>query len=230
MSFIVNNSIFLNISVIVPIESEENGLYVINLSNSLLTLWLARVSLSLVLLYIIWGINKLLEPLMNSVQQILSQQTNWNPTVTKFTLIAFALNSVELLYPSIELYKSGLVNLTNGPLFIIGSGTFNLLVLVSFSIFMSPEKSNLRIQKIGLFLYSFAHSLFSFIWMFVALYVITPYHIEVWEAVLMVLLYIWLVLTAYIIEKNVFGQKRLAPVDGSPKDVFSRTSKQNNLI
>jgi len=48
--------------------------------------------------------------------------------------------------------------------------------------------------------------------------------------VLMVLLYIWLVLTAYIIEKNVFGQKRLAPVDGSPKDVFSRTSKQNNLI
>lgn len=111
-----NNNSWVNASEIFVANPYEIYL---NLSDDLLALWLARVAFSLVFLYTIWGINKLLEPLMNAVQQILGQQDSWNPIVAKFTIIAFALNSVEILYPSIEIYRSNLLSLTNGPLFII---------------------------------------------------------------------------------------------------------------
>lgn len=110
-----NNSL-VNVSEIFVANQYEIYL---NLSDDLLALWLARVALSLVFLYTIWGINKLLEPLMNAVQQILGQQDSWNPTVAKFTIIAFALNAVEILYPSIEIYRSNFLSFANGPLFII---------------------------------------------------------------------------------------------------------------
>lgn len=88
---------------------------------------------------------------------------------------------------------------------------------------MSPEKSHLRIQKIGIFLYSFVHSLFSFIWMFLVLYVITPYHIEIWEAALMVHIYAWLVLTAFILDKNFFKIIKQSPEKSTSEGFYEST-------
>ncbi len=93
-----------------------------------------------------------------------------------------------------------------------GSCAFNLLVITSFSIFLTPVDSILHINKILIFLNSFVFSLLCYTWLFLILLVISPGQIDIWEAAALVALYALLATTSTLIDKqNIWQQNDTFP-------------------
>jgi Ca2+/Na+ antiporter len=82
-----------------------------------------------------------------------------------------------------------------------GSAAFNLLIIISLSIYVAPSScSNLKIKNNKQFLFSFLFSLFSLIWLYIIIKIITPDQIDIWEAVLTVSLYVCLLAFSLVID------------------------------
>lgn len=100
-------------------KTNEESLCFSIISQNEFTLFLARMFFICIVLYIFIGIVKLFEHILTSIEQIVEKNTLWDRTFANFTLIAFGLNSFEILFPTIELLQSDFQSFQSGPMLIL---------------------------------------------------------------------------------------------------------------
>ena len=100
-------------------SNEEDSLCLALTSQNDLKFFLARILFTCVVLYLFIGIVKLFESILTSIEQIVEKSAQCDRTLANLTIVAFGLNSFEILFPSIELVQSGFQSFQSGPMLIL---------------------------------------------------------------------------------------------------------------
>ena len=87
-----------------------------------------------------------------------------------------------------------------GPSTIVGSASFNLLVITGVSIIAVEEKPK-GISRLGVFAVTSITSLFAYVWLFLVLIVISPEKVEIWEAVMTFIYFPILLIFAFGVDR-----------------------------
>ena len=126
----------------------------------------------------------------------------WNGTVANLTLIS---STPQIVFSIIEIvfndFKSGEL----GPSTVVGSAAFNLMVICGVCVIGIPSSETRRIKKLKVFAITAVFSVLAYVWLIIILMVNTPDFVDLWEAVVTLLMYPILVILAYILDKNYFG-------------------------
>lgn len=129
----------------------------------------------------------------------------WNDTVANLTLMALGSSAPEILLSCIEIifnnFKAGKL----GPGTIVGSASFNLLVITAVCIVTIPKDEHRSIKEFHVFVITAFSSIFAYIWLLIILIGISPDHVELWEAIVTFCFFPLLVITCYIADKGCFG-------------------------
>ncbi|XP_063729584.1 sodium/calcium exchanger 1-like isoform X2 [Symsagittifera roscoffensis] len=123
----------------------------------------------------------------------------WNETVANLTLMALGSSAPEIMLSTVETC----LNLGNekkkdglGVFTIIGSAAFNLLIIISVCI-SAVGPAPKRIRQFGVFLLTSFWSMFAYVWLLIVLDYVTPGEVDWWEALITLLFFPLLVLSAY---------------------------------
>jgi len=122
-----------------------------------------------------------------------------NPTIANLTLMALGSSAPEILLAII----GGIATLDEapdelGPSTIVGSAAFNLLVISAICISALPDGEQKRIADLHVFLVTAFFSIVAYLWLFFALQVTSPDVVELWEAVFTLVLFVLLLVSAYL--------------------------------
>lgn len=115
------------------------------------------------------------------------------------TLIALGSSAPEIFLCFFSIFKE--VDAPNGPtpagpMVLVGSASFNMLVVTGVSILAAVEIK--KIEKFGAFVVTALFATFAYLWFFVVLCVTTPGYITFWEAITTLSLYFILVLCVFV--------------------------------
>lgn len=147
----------------------------------------------------------------------------WNDTVSNLTLMALGSSAPEILLSIIEIVGNGFEPGELGPGTIVGSASFNLLVITAICIYVIPDGESRRIKEINVFACTSFFAVFAYIWLYLVIEVITPNVIEIWEGIVTFLFFPLIVLLAFAADKN-FWRKQME-MDGDwnqMQDVFAK--------
>ena len=122
----------------------------------------------------------------------------WNPTIANLTLMALGSSAPEIILATagVALDFEGVPS-DLGPMAIVGSASFNLLVISAVSIMAVPSTEVKGILDVGVFLVTCLFSIFAYVWFYLVLVVISPNRIELWEACVTFGFMVLLVVLAY---------------------------------
>ena len=172
------------------------------------------------LLFLIWlfiGISILADIFMDSIEVITSKSTIvmvpdsdgnlinvekmlWNPTIANLTLMALGSSAPEIILSVADTLASlGELPSELGPQAIVGSASFNLLVISAISIMAVKEVKGIKMFNV--FLTTAFFSTWAYIWFFLVLVVISPGYVEMWEAFVTFGYMIILIVVAYSCDK-----------------------------
>ena len=126
----------------------------------------------------------------------------WNPTIANLTLMALGSSAPEIILATagVALDFEGVPS-DLGPMSIVGSASFNLLVISAVSIMAVPATEVKSIDDVGVFLVTCLFSIFAYVWFYLVLVVISPNRIELWEAFTTFGFMIILVILAYTADR-----------------------------
>ncbi|RUS91007.1 hypothetical protein EGW08_001224, partial [Elysia chlorotica] len=126
----------------------------------------------------------------------------WNDTVANLTLLAFGTSAPEILLNVIEIvghtFKAGEL----GPGTIVGSAAFNLFMITGICILSIPDGDVRKIRNLRVFAVTSCFGVLAYVWMTMVLLVITPEQVDLWEAILTLLLFPALIFAAYLADKG----------------------------
>jgi Ca2+/Na+ antiporter len=155
--------------------------------------------LIILLLYLFIGLSVVSEIMQGAIAQIMSEKKTmttidiegnnmtvgvamWNPRIANVTLLAIGSSAPEILLGFFStLGTGGTATLESGkkvnpsalgPMIMIASAAFNLLVTCGVSILAVDQIK--RIEYFKSFLVTFGFSCFAYLWMFLVLYIISP--------------------------------------------------------
>jgi solute carrier family 8 (sodium/calcium exchanger) len=144
----------------------------------------------------------------------------WNPTVGNLTLMALGSSAPEILLNVIEIVGGNCFSGELGPSTIVGSASFNLLMITAVCISAIPAPQIRRIEQTDVFIVTGFLSLFAYFWMLIILNVITPDKVDVSESVLTFFFFPLLVALAFQADKgslrNFFRSKSDKTAAGTP--------------
>lgn len=197
------------------------------------------VAYALCLIYLFLGISIVAEIFMESIEKITSRKVIvkvmeangnetqrkvdfWNPTVANLTLMALGSSAPEILLAVLETCtRLGECPGELGASTIVGSASFNLLVISGISIYaVSPETDTdedrdaempvgvKRIFDMRVFAVTCTSSLFAYIWLWI---VLLDQYVKLWEGVLTFLYFFILIGFAY-------GADRVTAAEEEKKD------------
>lgn len=175
--------------------------------------------------YLVWlmwlfvGISIVSDIFMESIEEITAQTTTveitnpetgenmmveqkiWNETMANLTLMALGSSAPEILLNLIMTAQNpGEEPSELGPSTIVGSASFNLLVISGVSIIAVDDVPK-KIARPGVFFITSVFSLFAYIWLFLVLVSISPERVEMWEAVLTFVFFPVLLIISYGIDR-----------------------------
>jgi len=177
------------------------------------------VSLCLIMVYLFIGIAVVSDILMDAIRKITSAtrlvevkeaDSNktmmidvpvWNSRLVNLSLLAIgsALPEICLCFMSTFSEAGKGVPTELGPMALVGSSAFNLLIVAGLSIASVSELK--KIANYNSFLVSFAFATFACVWLFLVLMVITPGWISFSEAAITLMFYPLLLTFGWITEK-----------------------------
>ena len=96
--------------------------------------------------------------------------------------------------------KLGKIPSELGPQTIVGSASFNLLIISAVSIIAVKEEFK-QIKMVGVFVSTALFSSWAYIWFFMVLVIISPGVVELWEALVTLGFMVALVVVAYSCDK-----------------------------
>jgi Ca2+/Na+ antiporter len=130
----------------------------------------------------------------------------WNPRIANLTLIALGSSAPEIFLCFINTFvEIDEVPSEFGPMVLIGSATFNMLVVIGICIFAASEVK--RIYRWSSFVVTFFWGTFAYFWLFLVIYVISPYEVESVEAIFTMLFYPIMIYTVWLAETPSVGEK-----------------------
>jgi len=133
----------------------------------------------------------------------------WNNTVANLSLLALGTSAPEILLSVIEIVGRGFVAGELGPGTIVGSAAFNLLVISGICIMSIPSPDTRRVGQIKVFFVTAFSCVFAYVWMAIVLLVSSPNRVELWEAIVTLLMFPILILTAYFADRDFcMGKKK----------------------
>lgn len=132
----------------------------------------------------------------------------WNDTVANLTLMALGSSAPEILLSIIEIVGRGFVAGDLGPSTIVGSAAFNLLVITGVCVIAVDSSEVKIIKSVKVFFVTAFFCVFAYIWMIVVLVGNTPDYIDIWEAIVTLLLFPILVIIAYLVDKDFCGRDK----------------------
>lgn len=174
----------------------------------------------LALLWCFMGVSILADVFMCSIEKITSKTRKitiastskagteeieirvWNDTVANLTLMALGSSAPEILLSIIEIVGNNFNAGELGPSTIVGSAAFNLLVITGVCVVVIDSSEVRVIKSVKVFFITAFSCVFAYLWLIVILIGISPNYIDIWEAVVTLLFFPILVLTAYIADKN----------------------------
>eukprot|EP00929_Paragymnodinium_shiwhaense_P056374 TRINITY_DN28216_c0_g1_i3.p1 TRINITY_DN28216_c0_g1~~TRINITY_DN28216_c0_g1_i3.p1 ORF type:complete len:802 (+),score=123.26 TRINITY_DN28216_c0_g1_i3:87-2492(+) len=137
-----------------------------------------------------------------AVQQV------WNLTVANLSLMALGSSAPEICLSVVEIINKGMKAGALGPATIVGSGAFNLLVIIAVCIMCIPSGEGRAIHELSAFYVTAAFSVVAYGWLCFILVGTSPSIIDVWEAVVTLALLPALLWTSYKVD--------IAEVDAIP--------------
>ena len=171
------------------------------------------ICLFLFLIWLFFGVTILAEIFMEAIEVITSktdliqvpdsdgnmisvEKLFWNPTVSNLTLMALGSSLPEIvLGVAGGLGTLGEIPDELGAQVIVGSASFNLLVISAVSIIAVTDVKTIKMY--GVFCTTAFFSTAAYIWFFLCLVIISPGYIEIWEAAVTCGLLLVFVLMAY---------------------------------
>ena len=148
----------------------------------------------------------------------------WNETVANLTLMALGSSAPEILLAVVETVqtlghetsqqdKDGLGSFT-----IIGSASFNLLLITGICVVSVPKNTVKSIREFGVFLLTALWSMFAYVWLLIVLKWSSPDIVELWEAFVTLAFFPLLVITAWC-QENGWWCKRGRTINVEPPQV-----------
>ena len=131
----------------------------------------------------------------------------WNGTVANLTLMALGSSAPEIMLSIIEVFKNSFYAGDLGPGTIVGSAAFNLMCITGVCIMAIPTDEVRKIKHIKVFAVTAVFSVVAYIWLIIILTVTSPDYVDVWEAVVTILMLPSMVILAYIADKDYCGKK-----------------------
>lgn len=196
--------------------------------------WLRGILYTMAIFYIFLGIAIAADVFMLSIEMITSKKRLvvtydyeqgksvqkevyvWNETVANLTLMALGSSAPEILIAVIETVtnmdptRDVSVNPRDlGTFTIIGSAAYNLLIISAVCIISVPSQSVKRIGEFGVFIVTSLWSLFAYFWLLVVLKWSSPNIVDVWEAILTLLFFPLLVISAWCQDRSWWKHKFL---------------------
>jgi solute carrier family 8 (sodium/calcium exchanger) len=123
----------------------------------------------------------------------------WNPRIANVTLIALGSSAPEIFMSFINTFVDiDEVPSEFGPMVLIGSATFNMLIVIGICILVATEVK--RILRWRTFLVTFFWGTFAYLWLFLVIYVISPYQVQSWEAIFTMIFYPLMIYSVWLVE------------------------------
>jgi len=126
----------------------------------------------------------------------------WNATVANLTLMALGSSAPEILLSVIELMGDGFFSGELGPSTIVGSASFNLLVITAVCVSAIPAPDIRKIDQTDVFAVTASVSVIAYVWLLLMLQVITPDMVDVWEALVTFIMFPALVIIAFAADRG----------------------------
>lgn len=194
--------------------------------------WSKEMRVAIYILGLIWcllGVNSFAGVLMQGIEAIIGKvkkvtvpdhesETGYSEIEIKVwndifaNLIFIALGSS---VPETALSFSAFVFLNDfkvddiGPSSLVCSAAFKFIFVTGICVLRTESEKGKIIFKFKVFLVTAIFSVVAYSWLFVILFVITPDYVDVWEAIVTILFYPLMLLIAYIVDKDFFGEKRV---------------------
>lgn len=143
-----------------------------------------------------------IDPLTNT--EVVRYEKVWNYTIADITLLAFgtsfpqiSLATIDALRNLGELYAGGL-----GPGTLVGSAAFDLFPIHAVCVVVPKAGELKKISDLGVWLVELFWSFWAYIWLYIILELWTPNVVTLWEALLTVLQFGFLLIHAYVQDKR----------------------------
>lgn len=187
--------------------------------TELLPAWLLGIVYFCGMGYLFMGIAIIAEIFMGAIEVITSQTrkikykdendevqyfevTVWNATVANITLMALGTSAPEILFNIIEtILTLGKEPDKLGPSAIVGSASYNFLMISAFSIISVPTGTIKKINAFPVYILTSIISIFAYIWMYIVLAVWTKDMVTYAEAFITLGMFVVLILCAYFADK-----------------------------
>ena len=131
----------------------------------------------------------------------------WNDTVANLTLMALGSSAPEILLSIIEIVGNNFNAGELGPGTIVGSAAFNLFVITAVCIVSISDGNIRRLNSYKVFIVTATFCVFAYIWLYIVLQGITKNVVDIWEAVITLLLFPIMVILAFIADKDYCGER-----------------------
>jgi len=174
--------------------------------------------------WVFLGVGIIADIFMSSIEVITSQETItetksgavvpvkvWNATVANLTLMALGSSAPEILLNVIEVFALDFFAGELGPISIVGSAAFNLLIIIGVCVVAVVPVGERKIDGLDTYACTAFFSVFAYVWLVVILKMITPDVVDLWEALFTFAMFPLLVWLSYAIDTGKIG------VPGIPK-------------
>lgn len=129
----------------------------------------------------------------------------WNDTVANLTLMALGSSAPEILLNIIEVGKNKMFAGDLGPGTIVGSAAFNLLCIAAVCVIAIPQGEVRCIKDVHVYAVTAVFSLWAYAWLLIILIASSPDVVDIWEAVVTLLMFPVLVMIAFGADKGWIG-------------------------
>jgi len=146
----------------------------------------------------------------NDVTMVVTTEV-WNASVANLTLMALGSSTPEIMLSIIEIVTAEFFSGDLGPGTVVGSAAFNLFVITSLCISALPDGESRRIDVLGVFVLTSVHSLVAYGWLVVMVMATTPDVVDIWEAVVTLMLLPWLTFWVWCADRGWFKNRQIYP-------------------
>lgn len=175
------------------------------------------------LLYCFLGVSIVSDIFMNSIETMTSKKKRvklkdssraitvyvWNSTVSNLSLMALGSSAPEILLSVIELLGDDMFSGELGPLTVVGSAAFNLLVIVAVCVFAIPVGEVRFILSVKVYSLTAVWSLAAYAWLLVIVEgEQSPGVVDLWEGLVTLACFPVLVFNAYLVDRYEYRQRR----------------------
>lgn len=163
-----------------------------------------------VMIYFFMGVAVIADCFMDSITKIASSRRQvwlsdgrrstkkvWNETVATLSLMALGSSAPEIFLSVMDSVKKEFHFGVLGPSTIVGSAAFNLLVIVAVCILAIPSTEVRRIKDLPTFYITVFFSILAYAWLVLILVNISEDQIEIWEALVTLMLFFCLLWVSY---------------------------------